>query len=101
MSRLPRRTLRVKPPLRGRAATQHYRGEFAPISAVNRPLRPSYTTRALPGKRQKPPEQPHPKPPQDYDSGPSGNLFDSQKRWPWLVVIALVVISLLLLERLM
>mgnify|MGYP001804448324 FL=1 len=40
MSRLPRRPLRVKPPLRGRAATRQYRGEFAPVASVRRPLRP-------------------------------------------------------------
>ena len=40
MTRLPRRTLRVKPPLRGRASIQHYRGQFAPITAVRRPTNP-------------------------------------------------------------
>ncbi|MEM9092725.1 MAG: hypothetical protein AAGC93_28855 [Cyanobacteria bacterium P01_F01_bin.53] len=38
MTRLSRHTSRVKPPLRGRTATQHYRGEYAPIASIRRPL---------------------------------------------------------------
>ncbi len=50
MSRLPRHLSRVKPPLRGRAATQHYRGEFAPIAVVRRPPSPYGSGPLAPGR---------------------------------------------------
>jgi len=121
MSRLPRRPLRVKPPLRGRAATQHYRGEFAPIASVRRPSRPygsapaPYPQVRIPLEEPKPPvvppledtEVPPTHPP---DNGLYEDLAELYKSWgrflrsldtpkKWLLALAIVLGSLLLLNR--
>ncbi|MEM9266544.1 MAG: hypothetical protein AAGA46_13565 [Cyanobacteria bacterium P01_F01_bin.13] len=45
--RLPRHLAKIQPPLRGRVATQHFRGDFAPVASIRRPLSPS-SSRSLP-----------------------------------------------------
>ena len=109
MSRLPRRPLRVKPPLRGRAATKHYRGEFAPVASVRRPLRP-YGSAPYPQTRiPLTPPCDKKKPSEDKNSLYAelvelykswGRFFQSLgKPWNWLLVLAIVLSSLLLLNR--
>lgn len=59
MTRLPRRhASRVKPPLRGRAATKQYRGEFAPVASVRRPLSSHVSPQEPPCKEINPPTLP-------------------------------------------
>ncbi|MBX2863764.1 MAG: hypothetical protein KTR27_09420 [Leptolyngbyaceae cyanobacterium MAG.088] len=124
MSRLPRRSVRVKPPLRGRAATKQYRGNFASLTTVRRPSRP-YGSAPLPPGREPlypPPGEvvPPMKPPQDVappatyppENSLYADLVDLYKRWgrflrgldqpwQWLVALAIVLSSLLLLNRLL
>ena len=118
MSRLPRRPSRVKPPLRGRAVTKQYRGEFAPVASVRRPLR-AYGSRPLSPSHQKmePPICPEPVPnppvpiPPSPKSGLYADLFRFYKRlerllrsmdqpWQWLLAAAIVLSGLLLLSQL-
>ncbi|MBE9066696.1 hypothetical protein IQ260_08525 [Leptolyngbya cf. ectocarpi LEGE 11479] len=111
MSRLPRRPSRVKPPLRGRAATQHYRGEFAPVASVRRPLN-IYGSRLLspPHQERKPPipapDSPIPRPPSQSEL--YADLAEFYKRlgrllrridqpWQWLLLASAIVLSSLLL----
>ena len=101
MSRLPRHASRIKPPLRGRAATKHYRGEFAPITSTHHPLKPPYSSQTLP-KEPKPSKPPHlEKPITPEPSSPTNNslysdLFNFYKKWIWLIALAAVLIGLLL-----
>lgn len=123
MTRLLRRTSRVKPPLRGRAATDHHRGEFAPMASVRRPRRPygvagyphRVTIKPTPPLSPVPPAPPHgpeapsPRPPetslyadlvQVYKS--LGRLLRSlEQPWQWLLALAIALSSLLLLNRLL
>ncbi|MGD1853368.1 MAG: hypothetical protein ACFB2W_03875 [Leptolyngbyaceae cyanobacterium] len=114
MSRLPRRPSRVKPPLRGRAATQHYRGEFAPVASVRRPLRAYGSRTLLPSQERKQsvvckpePDSSTPKPPPSlyadlvkfYKSWVRF-LQDLNQPWQWLLAIAVVLTGLLLLSQL-
>ena len=122
MSRLPRRPLRVKPPLRGRAATRQYRGEFAPVASVRRPSRPYSSARTpltSPYKEPKPPIVPpgdteppitHPHTNGPHTHGIYADLVELYKSWGrflqtlgkpwnWLLVLAIVLSSLLLLNR--
>ncbi|WP_215608218.1 hypothetical protein [Leptothoe spongobia] len=119
MTRLPRRASRVKPPLRGRASTRHYHGDFAPIASVRRPLR-SYNSRPLtrlscpeqeiksPGNPSGP-EQPHPHEPKpslyadlvEFYKSWGRFLRSLEKPWQWILAIAIVLSSLLLLNRLL
>ncbi len=122
MTRLPRRTLRVKPPLRGRAAslkgqaaTRHYQGEFAPVASVRRPRRPYGAERPVPPPYPGPPsppggpEAPVPQPPKTSLYADLVQLYRSWGRflrsldqpWQWLLALAIVFSSLLLLNRLL
>lgn len=120
MTHLPRRTLRVKPPLRGRAATKQCRGKFAPITSVHRPLSPYGSGGLREGSPISPsPEtgQPAPAPPifpnpPLHDKGLYADLVDFYKRWgrflrsldspwQWLIVLAIVLTSLFLLNQLL
>ena len=126
MNRLPRRWSRLKPPLRGRAATRQYRGEFAPVTSVRRPLQPYSSGGFLPvqslplTEKIAPPASPSEssEPPTALlsQSSPKGDLYaklvelykssgrllrDLDQPWQWLVVFAIVVTSLLLLNRLL
>ncbi|MEM7061769.1 MAG: hypothetical protein AAF572_01210 [Cyanobacteria bacterium P01_B01_bin.77] len=113
MSRLSRRPSRVKPPLRGRAATKHYHGEFAPVASVRRPLKAHGSGLLPPRQEIKPPISvpdprmpcPPPKP------GLYANLVEFYKSWvkllrslnqpwQWLLAIAIILSSLLLLSQL-
>ena len=113
MSRLPRRTLRVKPPLRGRAATRHYRGEFAPIAAVRRPVIARGPMLSPPHQEIKPPipVPPSPIPCPPPKTGLYADLVEFYKRWvrllrsldqpwQWSLAVAVVLSSLLLLSQL-
>ena len=94
MSRLPRRSSRVKPPLRGRAATQHYRGEFAPVASVHRPTRPLYSPQKHHGSSCSGTEQPLTL----YQK--LKHFLDSLEPWKGLLILALLLSSLWLLNRL-
>ncbi|MEM6254038.1 MAG: hypothetical protein AAF821_14050 [Cyanobacteria bacterium P01_D01_bin.156] len=111
MSRLPRRPTRVKPPLRGRAATKQYRGNFAPVASIRRPLNShgsgrywqnqSLATKSPVPHRPLPPESApiekdlkEPQYPTDVDRSP--NRFRI-----WFAVLFIVVSGLLLLSRLL
>ncbi|MEO1508333.1 MAG: hypothetical protein AAFU84_11850 [Cyanobacteria bacterium J06633_23] len=114
MSRLPRRPLRVKPPLRGRAATRQYRGKFAPVASVRRPLR-AYGTRPLspPYEEIKPPSSPKPvSDPPIIVPLPQPSLYAElvefykslgrllrriDQPWQWLLLVSAIVLSSLLL----
>ncbi len=122
MTRLPHRTSRVKPPLRGRAATQQYRGNFAPITSLRRPLSP-YGSAPFP-RGQEPLCPPHREVPANppNDAGPPSthppqdNLYadlvkfykqwgrflrNLDQPWQWLVALTLVLSALLLLNHLL
>lgn len=115
MSRLPRRPSRVKPPLRGRAATKHYRGEFAPVASVRRPLKARGPMLSPPPQKTKPPV-PDPVPDPGIPCPPPkpdlyADLFkfyqslvrllrSLSQSWQWLLVVAIVLSSLLLLSQL-
>ncbi len=120
MSRLPRRPLRVKPPLRGRAATKHYRGEFAPVASVRRPLRSYGSTPYLQTRAPLTPPCEEPKPPvippevtdppltHPHNKSLYADLIEFYKSWvrldkpwKWLLTLAVVLSSLLLLNRLL
>ena len=114
MSRLPRRSLRVKPPLRGRAATRQYRGEFAPVASVRRPVHARGPTLSPPPWEI---EHPIPGPMPDPNTPcppPKSSLYADlvafykgwvrflrslDQPWQWLLAIAIVLSSLLLLNR--
>lgn len=115
MTRLPRRSSRVKPPLRGRAATKQYRGEFAPVASVRRPLNARGPMLSPPHQKiEHPiplplPEPPIPCPPPK--TSPYADLVELYKRWgrllrsldqpwQWLLVMAIVLSGLLLLSQL-
>ncbi|ESA34826.1 hypothetical protein N836_15510 [Leptolyngbya sp. Heron Island J] len=117
MTRLPRQPLRVKPPLRGRAATKNYRGEFAPIASVRYPQRP-YGSPLYQSAPSSCPEPPALSPPVTPPCPPPKrknryadllrvyryliSLIQTLKQsWPWLIVLALIVGSLLLLNQLL
>lgn len=115
MSRLPRRSSRVKPPLRGRAATKHYRGEFAPVASVRRPLKARGPTLSPPHQEIKPPipvPMPDPRIPcPPPKTSPYADLAEFYKRWvkllrsldqpwQWLLVVVIVLSGLLLLSQL-
>ena len=109
MTRLPRQPSRVKPPLRGRAATQSYRGEFAPIASVRYPQRP-HGSRFHPPISPSCPEQPI-SPPLERKSLYGKllkfyqhliRLIQSLKQpWQWLIALTLILCSLLLLNQLL
>ena len=117
MSRLPRRSSRVKPPLRGRAATKQYRGEFAPVASVRRPLG-AYGSRLSPShQKMKLPicPEPVPNPPVPIPPSPKSGLYADLVRfykslgrflramdqpWQWLLAAAIVLSGLLLLSQL-
>ena len=105
MTRLPRQPSRVKPPLRGRAATKSYRGEFAPIASVGYPQRP-YGSPFYPPC----PEQPAPPPLQRKNLCADLLRFyqhlicliqSLKQPWQWLIALTLVLLSLLLLNQLL
>lgn len=116
MSRLPRYRSRVKPPLRGRAATKApLGGTFAPIQSVRYPTRPrgagAHRPPAYPDVEQpvspKPevPVSPSPRPP--HSDTPNlyrhwGRFLRSlDQPWKWLLVAVIVLSSLLLLNQLL
>ena len=112
MSRLPRRPSRVKPPLRGRAATQSYRGEFAPVASVRRPLKAHGTQLPMPPPQTiAPPVCPEPPtPPTDCPPPKTGlyaDLVEFYKKlwillqrinqpWQWLLIVLAIILSGLL-----
>lgn len=109
MTRLPRRSLRVKPPLRGRAATKSYRGEFAPIASVRYPQRPYGSPFHSPISPPCP-EQPISPPPKRKSLYAALLRFyqhlirliqSLEQPWQWLIVLTLVLFSLLLLNQLL
>ncbi|MDV3353516.1 hypothetical protein QGP82_32875 [Leptothoe sp. LEGE 181152] len=116
MTRLPRHASKVKPPLRGRAATKQYRGEFAPVASVRRPLHPYGSPQELPCKEIDPPTLP----PKDVDPPITpphktslfadivqfyksfARLLETLNQpWQWLLALATVLSGLLLLNRLL
>ena len=115
MNRLPRRTTRVKPPLRGRAATQHYRGQYAPLSiarpAVKPPSKPSPPLRRKIVSPQ-PLHKEHKSVDQHQETGLFTELLSFYKSWgrlirsmdqswQWLLVLGIVLLSVLILPRLL
>lgn len=117
MSRLPRRPVRVQPPLRGRAAIRHYRSRYAPIALVRPVLKPpsgSMPTHGIPG-RERPGSPPHDTEilvPQPVQKSLFNDLFEFYKGWTslvrridqpwqWLLALAIVLMSVLLLPRLL
>lgn len=121
MSRLPRRTSRVRPPLRGRAATKAYRGDFAPLASVRHPRSPYGSTgytqreRPTPPPYQAPtvpparPESPIPTPSETSLFADLVQFYKSWGRllrnldqsWQWLLALGIILSSLLLLHRLL
>lgn len=106
MTRLPRHASKVKPPARGRAATRQYRGEFAPIASVRRPLPPYGSPQELPCKEIDPPITP------PHEASLFADIVQfyksfirlletSNQPWQWLLALATVLSGLLLLNRLL
>lgn len=119
MTRLSRRASRVKPPLRGRAATQHYRGEYAPVASIRHPL-PSRRPTIQSSKSKKypisPPDPtreipaPLPKktaPPQKNKHNLYADLTEFYQRlgrffsqyWKWLIVFVVLAVILITLAK--
>ncbi|MEM1251453.1 MAG: hypothetical protein AAGI69_03385 [Cyanobacteria bacterium P01_H01_bin.21] len=113
MSRLSRRSPRVKPPLRGRAVTKHYRGEFAPVASVRRPLTTRSPALSHPGRKLKPPISTSP----PFNPCPPPKiglhaklvkfyqhwvklLRSLNQPWQWLLAVVIVLSSLILLSQL-
>ncbi len=121
MSRLPRRPLRVQPPLRGRAVTRHYRGQYAPLALVHPVVRPPSSPLPMARVCVQPPggennnscpspptqENPVPQPAQKSLFKDLFSFFRGWVRlvrkldqpWQWLLALVIVLVSVLLLPR--
>ncbi|MEM9803779.1 MAG: hypothetical protein AAF959_00745 [Cyanobacteria bacterium P01_D01_bin.56] len=123
MSRLPRRPSRVKPPLRGRAATKAYYGTFAPVQSrrhlIKSPSSGAYRrdiylpappySGVEPSVPMPTPDMPSPRPTPPLPESDLANLYKHWGRllrgldepWKWLLLTVILLSGLFLLGRLL